>query len=98
MDKLFMLMAYHNISMRITRLGNADPDWEFGVTNNISYKSFSFSFQFDGRIGGSLINAVEAKLYEGGMHKSTANQFRDDAYAGINSYVGDGVVATSGDG
>ncbi|HMF71397.1 MAG TPA: hypothetical protein VK616_07965, partial [Flavitalea sp.] len=80
----------------ITRLGNADPDWEFGISNNISYKSFSFSFQFDGRIGGSLINAVEAKLYEGGMHKSTANQFRDDAYAGVNSYVGDGVVATSG--
>ncbi len=80
----------------LTKLGYEDPDWEFGISNNISYKSFSFSFQFDGRIGGSLINAVEAKLYEGGMHKSTANQFRDDAYAGVNSYVGDGVVANGG--
>jgi TonB-linked SusC/RagA family outer membrane protein len=79
-----------------TKLGNASPDWEFGISNTISFKNFSFSFQFDGRIGGKLVNGVEAKLYEGGMHKSTANKFRDDAYAGIDSYVGEGVVATSG--
>lgn len=79
-----------------TKLGNSTPDWEFGFSNNISFRNFSFSFQFDGRIGGSLVNGVEAKLYEGGMHKSTANKFRDDAYNGIASYVGDGVVATNG--
>lgn len=79
-----------------TRLGYENPDWEFGITNSLSYKNMSLSFQFDGRIGGVLVNSVEAKLYEGGMHKSTANSFRDDAYNGVNSFVGDGVVATSG--
>lgn len=81
----------------LTKLGYESPDWEFGVTNQITYKNFSLNFQFDGRIGGTLVNGVEAKLYEGGMHKSTANSYRDDAYAGVNSYVGKGVVATSGD-
>lgn len=80
-----------------SRLGYTNPDWEFGITNSINYKNLSFSFQFDGRIGGYLVNGVEAKLYEGGMHTSTANSFRDDAYNGVSSYVGDGVVATSGE-
>jgi TonB-linked SusC/RagA family outer membrane protein len=80
----------------LTKLGYENPDWEFGITNSFSYKNLTLAFQFDGRIGGQLINGVEAKMYEGGMHKATVNQFRDDAYNGVASYVGDGVVATSG--
>lgn len=80
----------------LTKLGYKNPDWEFGITNSFSYRNLTFSFQFDGRIGGKLVNGVEAKMYEGGMHKATVNQFRDDAYNGVASYVGDGVVATSG--
>jgi hypothetical protein len=79
-----------------TRLGYNNPDWEFGFINAFTYKNFNFSFQFDGRIGGSMINGIEAKLWEGGMHKSSSNSFRDDAYNGQATYVGDGVVATSG--
>ncbi len=79
-----------------TRLGYNNPDWEFGFINAFTYKNFNFSFQFDGRIGGSMINGIEAKLWEGGMHKSSSNSFRDDAYNGLATYVGDGVVATSG--
>jgi len=79
-----------------TKLGYNNPDWEFGFINAFTYKNFNFSFQFDGRIGGSMINGIEAKLWEGGMHKSSSNSFRDDAYNGVASYVGDGVVATSG--
>ena len=81
----------------LTMLGYENPDYEVGLTNTISYRNFIFSFQFDGRIGGSLINGVEAKMYEGGMHKSTVNQFRDDAYAGIDNYVGPGVKVVSGE-
>ena len=79
-----------------TSLGYYNPDWEFGVTNSISYKNFNLSFQFDGRIGGMMINGIEAKLWEGGMHKSSSNQFRDDAYNGNSTFIGDGVVSTSG--
>jgi TonB-linked SusC/RagA family outer membrane protein len=80
-----------------TMLGFQNPDYEVGLTNTISYRNFLLSFQFDGRIGGSLVNGVEAKMYEGGMHESTVNSFRDDAYNGIDNYVGPGVKVVSGE-
>jgi TonB-linked SusC/RagA family outer membrane protein len=80
-----------------TMLGYQNPDYEAGITNTISYRNFTFSFQFDGRIGGKLINGVEAKMYEGGMHKSTVNSFRDDAYNGVDNFVGPGVKVISGE-
>ena len=43
-----------------------------------------------------MYNGLEQKLYEGGMHPATANSYRDDAYAGKKTFIGPGVVATSG--
>ncbi|HUR11066.1 MAG TPA: hypothetical protein VM012_06840, partial [Flavitalea sp.] len=80
----------------VINLGHNDPDWEFGIMNNITYKNVSLGFSFDGRIGGLIYNGVEQKLYEGGMHPGTANKYRDDSYADNATYVGDGVVVTSG--
>lgn len=77
-------------------LGFSGPDWVFGISNEIRYKAFRFSFLIDGRVGGLLYNGVERKLYEGGQHVATANSYRDDAYEGKKTYVGDGVVVTAG--
>ena len=81
----------------IVNIGHTNPDYIFGIINNLSYKKFSLSFQFDGRIGGLMYDAVEQKLYEGGKHPGTANSYRDDAYLGNKTYIGQGVVVTSGD-
>lgn len=81
---------------QLVNMGHTDADFIFGITNNISYKSFSLSFSFDGRIGGIMYNGLEQKLYEGGMHPATANSFRDDSYAGKATYVGDGAIVTNG--
>jgi len=81
----------------VINIGHTDPDFIFGITNNISYKNLSLSFSFDGRIGGIMENGLEQKLYEGGTHPATANKYRDDAYAGEKTYVGQGVVVTSGE-
>ena len=81
---------------KVVNIGHSNPDWEFGALNSLSYKNFTLSFAFDGRVGGLLYNGVEQKLYEGGMHPGTANSFRDDSYAGNATYVGQGVVVTSG--
>jgi TonB-linked SusC/RagA family outer membrane protein len=77
-------------------IGHTDPDFVFGITNNISYKNLSLGFSFDGRIGGLMVNGLEQKLFEGGTHPETANSYRDDAYEGKKTYVGQGVVVTSG--
>lgn len=81
----------------VVNIGHTDPDYIFGINNTFNYKSFGLSFSFDGRIGGIMYNGVEQKLYEGGMHPGTANSYRDDAYAGKDNYVGDGVVVTAGE-
>jgi TonB-linked SusC/RagA family outer membrane protein len=77
-------------------IGHNDADYIFGITNNFAYKNFNLSFSFDGRIGGIMYNGLEQKLYEGGMHPATANHYRDEAYAGNKTFVGPGVVTTSG--
>lgn len=78
-------------------LGYMLPNWEFGFLNNFQYKNFGISFAFDGRIGGKTNNAIEAKMYEGGMHPNTANSYRDDAYRGEKTYLAGGVTQTGGD-
>ncbi|MEI9947000.1 MAG: SusC/RagA family TonB-linked outer membrane protein [Chitinophagaceae bacterium] len=82
---------------QLVNMGHTDPDFIAGLTNSFAYKNFTFSFSFDGRIGGVMYNALEQKLYEGGMHTATANSYRDDAYLGNATYTGNGVVVTSGD-
>ncbi len=52
-------------------LGHADPDWSWGFNNRFSYKSFSFSFQFDGMVGGKIQDRVLRKLTEGGRGQNT---------------------------
>jgi TonB-linked SusC/RagA family outer membrane protein len=49
-------------------LGYANPDYNFGINNKFSYKNFTFSFQFDGRIGGVIWDEV----YKDGMNGGTA--------------------------
>nr|WP_121271839.1 SusC/RagA family TonB-linked outer membrane protein [Pedobacter schmidteae] len=81
---------------QVVNMGYTDPDWEFGVGNNFSYRNFGLSFSFDGRIGGKMRNGLEAKMYEGGMHPATANSYRDDAYAGKKTFFAGGVQQTGG--
>jgi TonB-linked SusC/RagA family outer membrane protein len=52
-------------------LGHADPDWAWAINNRFSYKSFSFSFQFDGMVGGKIQDRVLRKLTEGGRGANT---------------------------
>jgi TonB-linked SusC/RagA family outer membrane protein len=89
-------------------LGYANPDFSFGITNRFSYKGFSLSFQFDGRIGGKMYDYTYYHAVNGGTDVSTANGAFGDArlaewnstkegtVAATPSYVGPGVVITSG--
>ena len=41
--------------------GHSDPDWQWGLVNMLSYKSFSLRFQFDGMVGGVIEDYVRKK-------------------------------------
>ncbi len=89
-------------------LGNLNPDFSFGINNKFSYKAFSFSFQFDGRIGGKIYDRVWYQMMNGGTAQETVQGALGDArlkewqstnngtVAPTPAYVGQGVVITSG--
>ena len=77
--------------------GHSDPDWQWGVINNFSYKNFSFRFQFDGAVGGVIEDGVRLKSLQGGRDLETAQgawgAARPNDPTG-GSYVADGVTLT----
>jgi TonB-linked SusC/RagA family outer membrane protein len=81
-------------------LGNANADWAGAINNTLSYKNVSLKFQFDGRFGGTILDYVEQKTYQGGRHintiKGEMGEARINDTKGIKSYIGEGVVVSNG--
>jgi TonB-linked SusC/RagA family outer membrane protein len=77
--------------------GHSDPDWQWGIVNNFSYKNFSFRFQFDGSVGGVIEDGVRKKSLQGGRQIETVQgkfgAARPNDPTG-GTYVADGVVLT----
>ena len=62
--------------------GYALPDLVWGMFNKMSYKNFTFSFQFDGRVGGSVVNQIQRQTFRGGRHIETVQNNSDSASSG----------------
>jgi len=81
-------------------LGYTNADWAGAMRNTFTYKAVSFSFQIDGRFGGTILDYVEKKTYQGGRHIATVEGAMGEARAndilGIKSYIGEGVVVSNG--
>lgn len=78
-------------------IGNSDPDFIWGFTNDINYKNFNLHFSFDGRSGGLLYNYTAYKMWDTGSHPESDNEWRyDEAVNGNTSYIGNGVQVASG--
>lgn len=56
---------------RLGSLGFLNPDFTFGINNKFTYKSFSFSFQFDGRVGGKIYDYNYYATMQGGTDLQT---------------------------
>ena len=80
-------------------LGYTSPDWVWAINNSFRYKNFSFSFQFDGRVGGSMINYIQQQTYRGGRHIATVEGAmgiaREQDYKGVKAWVGEGVTISN---
>ncbi|HEX9509006.1 MAG TPA: SusC/RagA family TonB-linked outer membrane protein [Puia sp.] len=80
--------------------GHADPDWQWGIVNNLSYKNFSIRFQFDGMVGGVMEDYVRKKTLQGGRHIESATgalgAARPSDEANVAAYTGQGVNLTGG--
>jgi hypothetical protein len=86
-------------------LGNLNSDYSWSIINKMTYKQFSFGFQFDGNVGGVMIDYLHNKTMRGGANIETAQgafgvaRDLDDQHAGDGtykgSYVGEGVVVSN---
>lgn len=77
-------------------VGYSDPDWVYGVENTFNYKNISLRFLVDGRLGGKMFSTTNQKMWWGGTHPGTVNQFREDANNNQSTYIGKGVIVISG--
>lgn len=89
-------------------LGYTNPDWVFGINNSFSYKGVTLTFQFDGRIGGVIYDQIYAYAANAGNAMETVTGKLGEArlkewqstntgtIAPTPSYIGEGVVITSG--
>lgn len=81
-------------------LGSTNPDWVWSINNTFRYQQFNLGFQFDGRVGGSMINYIQQQTFRGGRHietvQGTMGEARLNDIKGVKTYVGEGVVVTNG--
>ncbi|MEL7118097.1 MAG: TonB-dependent receptor [Bacteroidota bacterium] len=70
-----------------TVIGDAIPDYVFGITNNFSYKNFSFSFFIQGSVGNDVIN-LNRYVTDGLSTDVTNRNVRQVAYD--NRWQGEG--------
>ncbi len=52
-------------------IGDPNPDFTFGVSNTLSYKSFDLNIFFQGAVGGDIYNLTAVQLYNGDSNALT---------------------------
>ncbi|WP_456088233.1 SusC/RagA family TonB-linked outer membrane protein [Parabacteroides sp.] len=82
-----------------TYAGTYNPKWIWGWSNTFSYKDFTLSFSFDGRVGGHMFDYMSSRLWHSGRHIDSDNDFRFDEVVNGNhkGYIAEGVKVVSGD-
>lgn len=73
-----------------TIIGDAIPDYVFGLTNNFSYKNFSLSFFIQGSVGNEVINLN--RYVSDGLSADVTRNVRQEAYD--NRWQGEGTSNT----
>lgn len=58
------------------RYKNPDPDFYFGISSNLTYKNFDWSFTFRGSLGNYMYNNV-----------SSSNGYKNSMFIGAGNYI-----------
>lgn len=76
--------GYPTVSTDFGPIGNSSPKWTGGITSQLTYKGFTFSFVLDHKHGGDVINLDNSSLFYYGTAKGTENRGTSVVLAGIN--------------
>ncbi|WP_372745176.1 SusC/RagA family TonB-linked outer membrane protein [Lutibacter sp.] len=66
-----------------TTIGNPNPDYTFGITNNFSYKNFDLSIFLQGSQGGDIFNLTNVQLFNGDAN--TTKEYYNNAWTATNT-------------
>ncbi|WP_052343447.1 SusC/RagA family TonB-linked outer membrane protein [Saccharicrinis fermentans] len=66
-----------------TIIGNPNPDFTWGITNNFTYKNFDLSIFFQGSQGGEIFNMTNVQLYNGDAN--TTQEYFEKAWTSNNT-------------
>jgi TonB-linked SusC/RagA family outer membrane protein len=78
------------------KLGYSNSDFIIGISNTVTYKSWSLSASFDGCVGGKIISNYDKYMWAGGRSLKINDQERQNWYEG-KDYIAPGVNVISGD-
>jgi TonB-linked SusC/RagA family outer membrane protein len=70
-----------------TIIGNPNPDFTWGLTNNFTYKNFDVSIFFQGSHGGEIFNMTNVQLYNGDAN--TTKEYFNNAWTESNTDTDD---------
>ena len=81
--------GYPLASPELAVIGNPNPDFLLGITNNLKIHDFTVSFLWDMKVGGQMWNGTQGALTFFGMSELTENR---DAPGADGTYVFEGVA------
>lgn len=82
------------ITSGVQKIGNPNPDYIMGITNTVSFKSFTLSFLFDFKKGGDMYSRNVADIQRNGVGAETAEFPRFDGSNPTKPYLFDAVYAS----
>ncbi|HEX5581362.1 MAG TPA: hypothetical protein VFX39_07290, partial [Gemmatimonadaceae bacterium] len=53
-------------SAAVVKIGDGNPDFHFGVSNNVTWKDFSFYALVDAQVGGNVYHMTKQRMYQWG--------------------------------
>lgn len=81
--------GFPQIADGLAPIGNATPDWLGGLTSELTYKNFLFSFVLDMKQGGNILNLDGHYLDFYGTSKITENRNGTKIFPGIIESTGE---------
>jgi iron complex outermembrane receptor protein len=85
----------YNSEVKRTKIGNIQPDFLFGFTNNISYKSLDLAVMIDGRVGGIMYSGSYNQAMGMGIAYSSL-KYRDKEHGGLPRKNSNGEIVYNG--
>lgn len=80
------------VVQQLKKIGNFNPDYTMGLSNQFEYKNFDLSFLIDGRVGGTVISGTDAMMGYFGVANYTTS-FRDGGLV-LPGVLADGTANT----